>query len=500
MTSARLPRIQVEPCDDAPVRFTSAGRPIIVYDGAVTRVDLDMWESEFVSLLGRVHPLFYRTESKKHAEQYLRGLLAPLARKNGWTIAEYVGEPEPKALQRLLNLSPWDVDALLDLNREYAMEHLASPGGILVADPTGFAKKGTKSVGTQRQYSGTLGQIDNCQIATFIAYVTPERDRVLIDRRLYMPEESWLADPARCAAAGVPADLTFATRPAQVIEMVEATRAAGVPFAWFTADEEFGQNPGLRDHLEANQIPYVMAVPKNTRFTDAAGRSHQMDELAQRLKPNAWQRRACGIGSKGFRVYDWALIDSADPDHQYMYRRSIQDQELTFYHCYNPRGAGFGELVHVAGARWPIEECFGTSKNEVGLDNYQVRTWNAWHRHITFAMLAHTFLAVTARKTNEEKQKRQKSTPSNQPNKSNQQSTPPGNPIEPETPAPTTQRIHRRLIALTLAEIRRLLSLVHRGERAIAHGLHWSTYRRQHQAEARRAHTRRHLQLQILTI
>ncbi len=368
----------------------------VVYDGAVTRADVDEWASGLDDVLARISPLFYRTESRKHAEQYFRGLLSPIERKNGWTIAEHVGELEPKALQRFLNLSPWDADALLDLNREYAMEHLADPGGILVADPTGFAKKGTKSVGVQRQYSGTLGRIDNCQIATFLAYVTPTRDRVLLDRRLYLPRKSWMADPARCAEAGVPPEVTFATRPAQVQDMIEAARAAGVPFAWFTADEEFGQNPGLCDYLQDSRVPYVMVVPKNTQFIDTGGTMVQFDVLAGRLRPNAWQRRACGIGSKGFRVYDWALMESVDPDHQYMIRRSIDDGELAFYHCYNPNRAGFGELVHVAGARWPIEECFGSGKNEVGLDHYQVRTWDAWHRHITFAMLAHTFLAVTA--------------------------------------------------------------------------------------------------------
>lgn len=371
-----------------------------MYDGAVTRADLDVWESELESVFERLRPLFYRTESKKHAEQYFRGLLSPLARKNGWTIAEYVGESEPVALQRLLNLSPWDADALLAVNREYAVESLADPGGILVADPTGFAKKGTKSVGVQRQYSGTLGRIDNCQIATFLAYVTPARDRVLLDRRLYLPEESWMADPARRVEAGVPVDLAFKTRPQQVKEMIEAALAAGVPFAWFTADEEFGQNPGLRAWLEGNRIPYVMAVPKNTQFADSEGNTTQFDELAGRLRRTVWQRRACGIGSKGFRVYDWALIASADPNHHYLIRRSInEDHELAFYHCYNPNNAGFTELVNVAGARWPIEECFGSGKNEVGLDNYQVRTWGAWHRHITLAMLAHTFLTITAHKS-----------------------------------------------------------------------------------------------------
>ena len=371
--------------------------PQVVYDGAVTRVDLDAWNSDLEELFTRMGPVFYRTESRRHAEQYLRGLLAPIQRKNGWTIAEYVGESEPKALQRFLNLSPWDVDRLLELNRDYVLEHLASPSAILVADPTGFAKKGTKSVGVQRQYSGTLGRIDNCQIATFLAYVTPDRDRVLLDRRLYLPKDSWLADPARCAEAGVPAETTFKTRPEQVIEMIDAARAAGVPFSWFTADEEFGQNPGLREHLQNSGISYVMAVPKNTLHADTVtGQEIQLQHLAVKLDHTAWERRACGIGSKGFRIYDWALIPAADADHQYMIRRSIDDGELAFYHCYNPNRAGFGELVKVAGARWPIEECFGAAKNEVGLDEYQVRKHNAWHRHITLAMLAHTFLAVIA--------------------------------------------------------------------------------------------------------
>lgn len=376
--------------------LSPASTPTIVYDGAVESADLEEWEGELDGLVTRIQPLFYRTESKRHAEQYLRGLLSPLARKNGWTIAEYVGEDEPKALQRLLNLSPWDADELLAVNRQYAMDNLADPGGILVADPTGFAKKGSKSVGVQRQYSGTLGRVDNCQIATFLAYVSPRRDRVLIDHRLYLPEMSWIADRDRCAAAGVPAEVTFQTRPQQVREMIDTARDAGVPFAWFTADEEFGQNPGLCDYLETNRLPYVMAIPKNTTLLDSTGAPHEINTYARRLPRNAWQRRACGIGSKGHRIYDWALVTSAEPDRHYLIRRSVDDGELAFYRCHNPNQAGFAELVQVAGARWPIEECFGAGKNETGLDNYQVRTWDAWHRHTAFAILAHTFLAVTA--------------------------------------------------------------------------------------------------------
>jgi len=363
----------------------------------VTRADLAAWDAEFEAVCARMDRLFHRPEPRGHARSYLRGLVAPLERKNGWTIAGHAGEPEPKALQRLLNLTPWDADELRDVVRGYAMENFADPRGVLIADPTGFAKKGRKPAGVQRQYSGTLGRIDNCQIGTFLAYANTAGDRVLIDRELYMPQESWLDDPDRCAEAGVPGDLEFATRPAQVQEMIGRAVAAGVPFAWFTADEEFGQNPGLRAYLEGAGIAYVMAVPKNTQFTDAAGQLVTVSGLPGRLPPNAWQRRACGIGTKGFRVYDWALTASAGPCHQYMIRRSIDDGELAYYHCFNPRRAGFGELVTVAGSRWPVEECFGAGKNEAGLDHYQVRLYHAWYRHITMSMLALAFLAAIRR-------------------------------------------------------------------------------------------------------
>ena len=179
------------------------------------------------------------------------------------------------------------------------MENFADPRGVLIADPTGFAKKGKKSAGVQRQYSGTLGRIDNCQIGSFLAYANTAGDRVLVDRELYIPEKSWFGDRARCAEAGIPEDVTFATRPRQVQAMIGRVRAAGLRFAWFTADEEFGQNPGLREYLEDEQIAYVMAVPKNTVFTGPAGEEAMISDVPARLKPNTWQRRACGIGDQG---------------------------------------------------------------------------------------------------------------------------------------------------------------------------------------------------------
>lgn len=385
-------------CECVRVTIPSAGQADV--PGGVTRDDLTMWEQEFQELCTRLDGLFYRTDSRAHARHYVRGLIAPLERKNGWTIAEYSGDPEPKALQRLLNLSPWDADEARDLVRVYAMEHFADPRGVLIADPTGFAKKGTKSAGVQRQYSGTLGRIDNCQIGVFLAYANTAGDRVLIDRELYLPQESWCADLDRRTEAGVPQEVTFATRPQQVRDMVGRAVAAGVPFAWFAADEEFGQNPGLRSYLETERIAYAMAVPNNTDIATGSistvDRPTLVKHVAARVKPHDWSRRSCGIGAKGFRVYDWALVDAGD-GHHYVFRRNIADGELAYFHCYNPRGEPMTELVRVIGTRWPIEECFQAAKNEAGLDNYQVRLYHAWYRHITLAMLALAFLAVMRR-------------------------------------------------------------------------------------------------------
>jgi SRSO17 transposase len=392
-------------CDRLGVTIPSAGRADIA--GGVTRGDLAVWDQEFRDVCARLDGLFYRTDSRAHARHYVRGLLAPLERKNGWTIAEYSGDPEPKALQRLLNLSPWDADEARDLVRAYAMEHFADSRGVLIADPTGFAKKGNQSAGVQRQYSGTLGRVDNCQIGVFLAYVNTAGDRVLIDRELYLPEESWCADLDRRTKAGVPEELTFATRPRQVQDMIGRAVATEVPFAWFVADEEFGQNPGLRSYLEGERIAYAMAVPKNTDIatggiSTAAGLSTLVEHVAARVKSHDWSRRSCGIGAKGFRVYDWAMINadgSVGGGHQYVFRRNITDGELAYFHCYNPREEPMTELVRVIGARWPVEECFEAAKSEAGLDNYQVRLYHAWYRHITLSMLAMAFLAVMRHKS-----------------------------------------------------------------------------------------------------
>lgn len=363
-------------------------------DDEVTAEDLAVLDAEFVGVCARIEPLFHRPESRAHARGYLRGLLAPLEKKNGWTIAEFTGAPEPKRVQRFLNQTPWDAGQLRDVLVTYAMEHFADERAVLIADPTGFAKKGRKSAGVQRQYSGTLGRIDNCQIGTFLAYATPDGHRVLLDRELYLPEHSWAADRERCREAGVPDTVPFRTRPQQVRLMIERALAAKVPFAWVAADEEFGQNPALRSFLEERALSYVMAVPKNTEVTDAQGCTGRIDALVAALPGRAFTRRACGIGAKGFRTYDWAVIDTPDPHHRFVIRRSLDRSELAYFHAFTPRRDPLGEVIRAIGSRWPVEECFEAAKQEAGLDQYQVRRYDAWQRHVTLAMLALCLLAV----------------------------------------------------------------------------------------------------------
>jgi SRSO17 transposase len=269
-----------------------------------------------------------------------------------------------------------------------------------VVDETGFLKKGTKSAGVQRQYTGTAGRVENAQVGVFMAYAGPDGSRALIDRELYLPQ-SWTSDRDRCREAGIGDDVAFATKPALTRTMIERAVTAGVPFAWVTGDEVYGQNPGLRTWLEEHQVSYVMAVPCSETVTVTAGPC-RADALAALVPPGAWQQLSCADGSKGPRIYDWALIEPADGEHELLARRSLHVnskgvKEIAFFWCHAPHGASLAELVAVAGARWAIEDCFAEARNETGLDHYQVRRYGAWYRHITLSMLAHAFLAITAR-------------------------------------------------------------------------------------------------------
>lgn len=355
------------------------------------------WRVGFEEMFASVAGEFAQAQSRWRARWYLLGLLSGAERKNSWTIAEQAGDLSPDGMQRLLNHYVWDADAVRDHLQSYVLGHLADPvTGVVVADETGFLKKGVKSAGVQRQYSGTAGRIENCQIGVFLTYVSA-RGRALIDRELYLPK-SWTNDRDRCAEAGIDDEIEFATKPVLARRMLERLIAAHGKQAvgWFTADEAYGDNPELRDWLEDRDINYVMAISCDQRFATPTG-PRRADELARAAPKTGWQRFSAGTGSKGHRLDDWLLIDPGTDTHLLLVRRSIsKPDELAYYVVYTTAPVPLAELVRVAGSRWAVEETFQFTKNETGLDHYQVRLYHAWYRHITLSMLAAAFLAVTA--------------------------------------------------------------------------------------------------------
>jgi SRSO17 transposase len=360
---------------------------------------MDTVVAELNRLHARIAGRFSRSEPRARVREYVSGLVAGLERKNGWTLAERAGEVAPDGMQRLLRRADWDVEGVRDDVRDYVVEHLGDPQGVLIGDDTGFLKKGVKSAGVQRQYSGTAGRTENCQIGTFLAYASPH-GHALIDRELYLPA-SWTEDRDRCRAAGIPDEVEFATKPRQLMAMLARAFAAGVPFAWVTADEAYGQVKYLRVWLETHDAAHVLATKRNDLLITTEGAGAQADHLVAALPARAWRRLSVGAGAHGPRRYDWARVAiragwRPGRGHWLLARRSINDpDEIAYYVCYGPRRATLVDLAWIAGTRWHIEEAFQQAKNEAGLDHYQVRTWRAWYAHITLSMLALAWLAAT---------------------------------------------------------------------------------------------------------
>jgi len=355
--------------------------------------DAAAWAAELERLGACIARRFGRVEPRRRALAYLRGLLAPIERKNGWQLAEAAGDATPDGMQDFLSRMRWDADQVRDDLRAYVVEHLGDPDAVLVLDETGFVKKGTHSVGVQRQYSGTAGRIENCQIGVFLAYAS-EKGHALIDRALYLPER-WAVDAARRAEAGVPAEAGFATKPKLGLAMLQRALAAGVPFAWVTGDSVYGSDHRLRRLLERHGRGYVLAVTSAQRLG-----LKPVEDWLEDVPARGWRRRSAGEGAKGPRLYDWAYLPYRSLVGQgwktgLLIRRSIKEPDkLAFYLTLAPAAASLAELVRVAGMRWAVEACFEAAKGEVGLDQYEVRSWTGWHRHVTLAMLAHAYLAV----------------------------------------------------------------------------------------------------------
>ncbi|WP_327416996.1 IS701 family transposase [Streptomyces sp. NBC_01233] len=406
--------------------------------------------------MGRIAGRFARYEPRLRAGRLVLGLLSDLPRKNCWTIAEWAGEATPHGMQHLLCRASWNADAVRDDVREYVVEHLHDDAAVLVVDETGDVKKGTHTVGVQRQYTGTAGRIENSQVAVYLVYAGA-RVHAAVDRELYVPR-SWTGDPDRCRAAGLGEETVFATKPELARTMIERFMDAGHRVDWVTGDEVYGDNPKLRSALEERRMGYVLAVACSAEVTTGAG-TFRADALARKVPKRAWQKLSAGRGAKGQRFYDWAVIDLADPcpgHRQLLIRRNRTSGELAYYRCYAPDPVPLTTTVRVAGSRWRVEETFQSEKGLAGLDEHQVRLYPSWIRWVTLAMPAHAFLAVV--RANEH----------------------------------ARQSTSDDLVPLSCNEIQRLfITLAIRPLRDAAHRLGWSDWRRRHQKRSRTSHYQR---------
>jgi SRSO17 transposase len=363
---------------------------------------VDLVAGELDRVHERIAGRFGRAEPRARVREYLCGLVAGLERKNGWTLAEHAGAVSPDGMQRLLRRADWDVDGVRDDVRSYVVEHPGSPDGVLIADDTGFIKKGTRSAGVQRQYSGTAGRTENCQAGVFLAYAS-RYGHALIDRELYLPR-SWADDPERRREAGIPREAEFTTKPAQAQAMIDRALHAGVPFAWFTADETYGQAKWLQAWLEKRDVWYVMAIRCSDTLTTPEG-EQRADALTAAVPARSWQMISAGAGAHGPREYDWARVPvrpgwERGRGHWLLARRSRTDPEdIAYCACYGPRRSSTVDLAWAAGSRWHIEECIQQAKGEAGLDQYQVRSWRAWYAHVTLSMLALAWLSASRAQT-----------------------------------------------------------------------------------------------------
>jgi SRSO17 transposase len=364
---------------------------------------IERWSTYLDELHTLIAHQFLRPEVRARAYRYLSGLLADLRRKNSWQMAEALGEVTPRGVQHLLNDARWDADLVRDDLREYVVEHLGDEAsGVLIVDETGFLKKGEKSVGVARQYTGTAGKKENCQVGVFLCYASKE-GAAFVDRALYLPRE-WTDDLQRLSEAGVPEGVGFATKGELAKAMLQRAFEADVPARWIVADTVYGMTRGLRGWLEKRERPYVLAVTASKGIYHK-GRQRRVGEVSRSLPEESWIRASAGKGSKGDRLYDWACMSLPESEaycagspagRWLLMRRSIAEapEEIAYYLCYGPAQTSVHELIRIAGRRWVIEDCFEAAKAEVGLDEYEVRKWDGWHRHITLCLLAHAYLAV----------------------------------------------------------------------------------------------------------
>lgn len=399
----------------------------------MTTKELDEWGADFLRFCARFADVFGRKEPRAQAIKYLRGLMSSVPRKNSWQVAEVVGDRIPDATQRLLYRSKWRADAARDRLRRFVAEVFGEDEGIGVVDESGFIKKGKHSVGVKRQYSGTAGKVENCQIGTFLSYATT-KGHAFLDRRLYLPKE-WSSDLERREQAKVPADVIFQTKPQQAMAMLEDAWQAGVPMRWVAGDEVYGDSTALRDLIARNGRWYVLAVRTYTpvwterpqviepepqergrprtkvRLAEGAPAAITVKEVVDSWSESRWQSLTVAEGEKGLITYDWAcqrIVEKCDglpgQDAWLIARRSLSEpNDIAYYLSNAPVDMPLLKLAQVASTRYTVEQCIEEAKGETGLDEYEVRHWHSWHRHITLSMMAHAWLASVRYKATEKK-------------------------------------------------------------------------------------------------
>jgi SRSO17 transposase len=452
--------------------------------------EIGRWPLALIQLHQRLAPYFARSEPRRHALLYLQAIVSDIKRKNGWQIAEHAKQDQPYGMQRLLSRAVWDVDGVRDTLRAYVLHSLnappASPGApnrdslpqtpypVLVIDESGFPKRGTKSAGVRRQYCGATGQIDNCQVGVFLSYVTAQ-GHALIDRELYLPED-WCTDALRRQAAGIPATVSFRTKPELAQRMVERVQDASLPIGWTVADTVYGHSTNLRLWLEKQQIPFVLGVPSHEVTCVQVAATYQLSDVAtlteQLIAPSDWQAISMSQGTKGERIFEWAIVPQVcgglvDGRHWLLIRRCVDDHtQQAYYFVFAPPATSLHTMVLAIGARWNIEVDLENTK-DLGLDHYEVRSYLGWYRHITLVLLAYAYLVGICIQDQSHR-------------------------LPPGEPEPQTKTIP--LIPLTTSEVHHLLArLIWPAPSYAPFIRRWSTFRRAHQYWASYYHCKHRL-------
>ncbi|HEX9131592.1 MAG TPA: IS701 family transposase [Ktedonobacteraceae bacterium] len=444
--------------------------------------EIAAWSLALSQWQQRLAPYFARPEPRQHAWLYRRAIISEMPRKNGWQIAEYARQPRPSGMQRLLSRAVWDEEGVRDELRACVQQTLYPPPlgpgeaepealfPVLVMDESGFPKRGRHSAGVQRQYCGATGRVENCQVGVFLSYVTA-RGHAVIDRELYLPEE-WCHDLPRRQAVHLPTHVSFQTKPELARRMVQRAQSAGLPIRWVVADTVYGHCPDLRVFLEEQGYAYALAVPCTEVVCVQTPQGWLLNDVAsigqQALDEQDWHRLSQSLGTKGLRLFDWARLPlvhrgTVDQRHWLVFRRCLDDPtQVAYYLVFTPLAATpLPIIVQAIGARWCIEEDLQATK-DLGLDQYEVRSYLGWYRHLTLVLLVYALLVGICVQDQH------------------------AHPVQ-EEPGPASA-----LIAFTASEVRHLLArLIWPAPTCAPLLCQWSWWRRAHQYWAGYYHRRR---------